>query len=244
MRTYGIIGYPLEHSFSQKYFTDKFNRDGLDCIYKVFAIKDIAQLSLIIAADGDLKGLNVTIPHKQSVLEFLDDASHLPKTLNACNCIKVIDGKLVGYNTDVIGFERSLIPLLKHHHEHALILGHGGAAQAVKFVLDKLNIPYSIVGRHLYKDTSMTYGDLTRDIIQQHKLIINTTPLGTFPDVKSFPNIPYKYLTKEHLLYDLVYNPEKTEFLRNGEERKAEIKNGYEMLVLQAEEAWKIWNEG
>ncbi len=244
MKTYGIIGYPLDHSFSQQYFTEKFKREGIaDCEYKVFPAKEISQLSTIISLSPDLAGLNVTIPHKQAVLEYLDDTSHLPKGLDACNCIKFDNSKLIGYNTDVIGFERSLIPLLKPHHKKALVLGHGGAAQAVKYVLNKLKIEYCIVSRHLYADSRFTYSDLDEDIMLQHKLIINTTPLGTFPDIHSSPGIPYQFLSDLHLLYDLVYNPSKTEFLKKGEEQGAQIKNGYEMLLLQAEESWRIWND-
>ncbi|HMC99201.1 MAG TPA: hypothetical protein VKH37_03580 [Ferruginibacter sp.] len=244
MKTYGIIGYPLDHSFSQRYFTEKFEREGIvDSEYKVFPIKEISALRTILDDNPMLAGLNVTIPYKQSVLEFLDDVSHLPKDLNACNCIKITDGELIGFNTDIIGFENSLVPLLKPHHKKALILGHGGAAQAIQFVLRKLKIACSMVSRHLYADSQFTYADLDKATIDDHLLIINTTPLGTFPDVTSFPTIPYQFLTHQHLLYDLVYNPEKTEFLRKGEEHKATIRNGYEMLVLQAEESWRIWND-
>ncbi len=243
MRIFGIIGYPLDHSFSQKYFTDKFQREEInDCIYKTFLIKNIDELKGILERSPQPEGLNVTIPHKQSVLSLLDDSSNIPSELNACNCIKIIDGKLFGYNTDVIGFERSLLPLLKDHHTQALILGNGGAAEAVKYVLQKLNINYRIVNRRIHKDAQLTYADLDENIIKENTLIINTTPVGTFPALFQCPEIPYQYLTSKHLLYDLVYNPEKTLFLINGEKQGAAIKNGYEMLVLQAEESWRIWN--
>lgn len=243
MKQYGIIGYPLSHSFSQKYFTEKFIREGIDdCNYAMFAIPDIAELKNIIADAPNLCGLNVTIPHKQSVLALLDDTSKLPQGLRACNCIKISNGKLIGYNTDVIGFEQSLLPQLKNHHTSALILGNGGAAGAVKFVLQKLNINYKIVSRKLHNGSHLTYADLNEPIIKEHTLIINTTPLGTFPNVNECADIPYRYLTPQHFLFDLVYNPAKTLFLQKGEQQGAAIQNGYDMLVIQAEESWKIWN--
>ena len=243
MRVFGIIGYPLDHSFSQKYFTEKFQREEIsDCTYEAFPIKNIKELEQLFKQQPHLEGLNITIPYKQAVLSFLDDSTNIPFGLNACNCIRVIDEKLVGYNTDVIGFERSLSSQLNDHHKRALILGNGGAAEAVKFVLQRLNINYKIVSRAIHKDAELTYADLDETTIKENLLIINTTPLGTFPAVDGYPEIPYEYLTSQHLLYDLVYNPEKTLFLKKGEERGATIKNGYEMLVIQAEESWDIWN--
>jgi shikimate dehydrogenase len=244
IRGYGIIGYPLGHSFSKKYFTEKFAEEGITgCSYEIFPIPDIAAVKYIIASTSNLCGLNVTIPHKQSVLALLDDTSKLPTGLQACNCIKIIKGKLIGYNTDVIGFEQSLLPQLKNHHTHALILGNGGAAEAVKFVLHKLNIHYKVVSRKLHKGSDLTYADLNEQIIKEHTLIINTTPLGTFPSIDESPFLPYQHLEAQHFLFDLVYNPAKTLFLKKGEEQGAAIKNGYDMLVIQAEESWRIWNE-
>ena len=190
-----------------------------------------------------LCGLNVTIPHKQHVVSFLNDISHLPKGLTACNCIKIDDGKLLGYNTDVTGFEKSLLPLLQPFHKKALVLGNGGAAEAVKFVLGKLGLGYKVVSRKLHGDAQLTYSDLTEDVIREHLLIINTTPLGTFPQTDKCPDIPYQFITPQHYLFDLVYNPPKTLFLQKGEEKGAAVKNGYDMLVIQAEESWRIWNE-
>lgn len=245
MRVFGIIGYPLGHSFSQKYFTEKFQREGIDdCKYESYAIKHIDELEQVLKQQPQLEGLNITIPHKQSVLSLLDDSTNIPFGLNACNCIRIVDGKLIGYNTDVIGFERSVSPQLNSHHTKALILGNGGAAEAVKFVLRQLNINYKIVSRKIHKDAELTYADLDETIIKGNLLIINTTPVGTFPEVDACPEIPYQYLTPQHFLYDLVYNPEKSLFLRKGEEHGALIKNGYEMLVVQAEESWDIWNNG
>lgn len=187
-----------------------------------------------------LKGLNVTVPYKKLVLPFLD-ARNIPGELAACNCIKIKNGQLTGYNTDVVGFEKSLLPLLKTHHSKALILGNGGAAAAVRYVLKRLSISFTMVSRQPQNDV-LTYDQLTAKVIEEYSLIINTTPLGTFPEVEQYPQIPYHFLSSKHLLYDLVYNPEKTLFLQKGEAQGAAIKNGYEMLVLQAEESWRIWN--
>jgi shikimate dehydrogenase len=244
MRRYGIIGYPLGHSFSQKYFTEKFIKEGItNCSYEMFPIPDIAELKNIIANTPNLCGLNITIPHKQSVLAFLDDTSKLPQGLQASNCIKISNGKLIGYNTDVMGFEQSLLPQLKSHHKNALILGNGGAAEAIKFVLQKLNIHYKVISRKLHDGSHLTYADLNEQIIKAHTLIINTTPLGTFPNVNECAAIPYQYLTAQHFLFDLVYNPAKTLFLQKGEQQGAATQNGYDMLVVQAQESWKIWSE-
>jgi shikimate dehydrogenase len=244
MKTYGIIGFPLTHSFSQKYFTEKFQREGIsDCSYEVYPIKSVHELSDLIKQHSTLQGLNVTIPYKQLVLHHLNSIKEIPFGLRACNCIKIKEGKTYGYNTDITGFEKSLLPYLKAYHNSALILGNGGAAEAVKFVFDKLNITYSIVSRKIHDGSLLTYQDLNRSIIEENKLIVNTTPLGTFPNILESPDIPFQFLTPDHFLYDLVYNPEKTLFLQKGEEHGATIKNGYEMLMIQAEESWRIWNE-
>ncbi len=244
MKTYGLIGFPLMHSFSQKYFNEKFQREGItDCNYEVYPLQSVHELNGIIKGNPNLLGLNVTIPYKQLIIHHLNSAKEIPFGLRACNCIKIKDGKTYGYNTDITGFEKSLLPLLKPYHNSALILGNGGAAAAVKFVFDKLNIPYKIVSRKIHDGAGLTYGDLNKTIIEENKLIVNTTPLGTFPNINECPEIPYQFLTPEHFLYDLVYNPEKTLFLQKGEAHGASIKNGYEMLVLQAEESWRIWNE-
>jgi shikimate dehydrogenase len=244
MKGYGIIGYPLTHSFSQKYFTEKFQQEGIeDCIYAVYPIRSIYEIKDIIKQNPDLRGLNITIPYKQSVLRYLYSSKNIPPGLSACNCIKITDGEAWGYNTDVTGFEQSLLPHLENHHTKALILGNGGAAEAVKFVLQKLNINYKIVSRKIHDDAVLTYPDLNEAIIKENLLIINTTPLGTFPDIVEYPDIPYQYLTPQHHLFDLIYNPGKTLFLQKGAGQGATIQNGYEMLLIQAEESWKIWNE-
>jgi shikimate dehydrogenase len=241
MKLYGLIGYPLGHSFSEKYFTEKFTAEQVtDCQYRAFPLKNIADLPQLLAGHDDLRGFNITIPHKQAIIPFLDDASKLPATLDACNCVKINNGKLTGYNTDVIGFEKSLLPHLQPFHKNALILGSGGAAAAVKFVLQKLNISFKTVSRK--SAAGLTYADLNKDIIEENLLIINCTPLGTFPAVEECAAIPYQFITAQHLLYDLVYNPAKTLFLQKGEQQGAAIKNGSDMLVIQAEESWRIWN--
>jgi shikimate dehydrogenase len=244
MRLFGLIGYPLAQSFSKRYFDEKFEKEGLtDCRFENFSIASIKEFPGLLKAHPELQGLAITIPHKQSVLQYVDDASGIPPGLNACNCIRVTDGRLIGYNTDHIGFEKSLQPLLKSHHTHALVLGNGGATAAAVYALKRLGIAYAIVSRLIHDGASLTYSDLTNEIMLKHTLIINTTPLGMYPDTTTAPDIPYQFLTPGHLLFDMVYNPAKTVFLQRGEKRGAATKNGYEMLVLQAEENWSIWKQ-
>jgi shikimate dehydrogenase len=244
MRLFGLIGYPLSHSFSKKYFEEKFKREGLtDCRYELFPLKSIDDVKKILKENLNIEGLNVTIPYKQQVLPYLYSFSNILKEIKACNCIKVTEGKLFGYNTDVTGFEKSLLPLLKPWHKKALILGNGGATAAVLFVLKKLNIDFDIVSRSLHANSTLCYKDLGDQVMKENLLIINTTPLGMYPQIDQYPDIPYQFLTERHFLYDLIYNPAKTLFLQKGEERGATIKNGEEMLMLQAEESWRIWNE-
>ena len=244
MKVYGLIGYPLGHSFSKKYFTEKFANEGIaDCSYENFPIQTIDELKTVLSQNPQLCGLNITIPHKQVIFPFLNDRTNLPEGLTACNCIKIINEKLVGYNTDVTGFEKSLLSKLNGHHTNALILGNGGAAEAVKFVLNKLNINFKIVSRKLHNGSHLTYADLNETILKEHLLIVNTTPLGTFPHIEECPSVPYQFITTRHYLFDLVYNPSKTLFLQKGEEKGAAIKNGSDMLEIQAEESWRIWNE-
>lgn len=261
MKKFGLIGYPLGHSFSQKYFTNKFEKEAInDCGYQLFPIKNINELPELLKNNPDLCGLNVTIPHKIGVHYFLDNISPTAQEIDAVNCIKItypnslsglFDGELVhtnankpfleGHNTDAYGFEQSLKPLLKKHHTKALILGNGGATRAVKYVLNNLGIDYKIVSRQPHHEM-ITYAQISKDLLFEYCLIINTTPQGTFPNVEDCPNIPYQHITQKHLLYDLIYNPEETLFLRKGRQQGASIKNGYQMLVLQAEKSWEIWN--
>ncbi len=243
MRKFGLIGYPLEHSFSPAYFKEKFLRENIsDCSYEIFPIKSIYDIHQILIDHPEVEGLNVTIPYKQLVLRFLNSSVGIPLGLHACNCIKVVEGKLVGYNTDIIGFEKSLVPLLKPHHTQCLVLGNGGATQGVCFVLKNLGIEYKIVSREIHDGASFTYNELTSELIATHPLIIHTTPIGMFPDVNDCISIPYEGISGNHLCYDLIYNPVETLFLSTCKNQGAAIKNGYEMLVLQAEESWKLWN--
>ncbi|MBB6502240.1 shikimate dehydrogenase family protein [Pedobacter cryoconitis] len=246
MRTFGLIGYPLSHSFSKKFFTEKFEQEGIIAHrYELFPMEKVNALTELIAADHSLRGLNVTIPHKVNVMTFLDELDDAAQQIGAVNCIDIQqkNGKtwLKGYNTDAYGFEESIKPYLKNHHTHALILGDGGAAKAVKYVLDKLNITYLSVVRTAAGD-GILYKDLTEELIMKHQVIINTTPLGTFPAVTEAPDLPYQWITDQHLAYDLVYNPEETEFLKRAKLQGAAVKNGFEMLQLQAERSWFIWN--
>ena len=242
MRLFGLIGYPLSHSFSEKYFTEKFEQEEItECSYNLFAIKTIDELPILLRNNPELEGLNITIPYKKQVLPFLN-ASNIPDGLDACNCINITGGKLVGYNTDVTGFEKSLKPLLKSYHKKALVLGNGGATAAVAFVLRKLGISFDIVSRKIHDNSTFTYKEIDKKVMEENTVIINTTPVGLYPNTEACPDIPYKFIGESHLLYDLVYNPAKTVFLQKGEEKGATIKNGEEMLVLQAEESWRIWN--
>ncbi|MHB1177610.1 MAG: shikimate dehydrogenase family protein [Daejeonella sp.] len=258
MKKYGLIGFPLTHSFSKKYFTEKFEKDGFeDREYELYPLQNLSDLPELINATPDLCGLNVTVPHKIGVMFYLDKIDPAAKEIDAVNCIKIVNHqpvesffsgelssmrvRLEGYNTDAFAFEASLKPLLKKHHQKALILGNGGAARAIAYVLNKLDISYRLVSRRAI-GKQIAYTHLTADVIKERLLIINTTPLGTAPNIKESPEIPYELLTSKHLLYDLVYNPAETEFLKRGKLQGASIKNGLEMLKLQAEKSWEIWN--
>ncbi len=236
---YGLIGRNISHSFSEKYFSEKFKSENIqNSIYQTFDLKDISEVKKIFETEN-LKGFNVTIPYKEQIIPYLDELDIEAQKIGAVNCVKIQNGKKIGFNTDAFGFENSLKPLLENHHKQALILGDGGAAKAVKFVLEKLGITYQTVSRK----GNFTYSDLDKTHLEDYQIIINTTPLGTFPDLDSCPEIPYEFLSSAHLVYDLVYNPEKTKFLKLAESKFAKIKNGYEMLVLQAEKSWEIWNQ-
>ncbi|HYC40801.1 MAG TPA: shikimate dehydrogenase [Chitinophagaceae bacterium] len=242
MRLYGLIGFPLTHSFSKRYFSEKFAREGItDCRYELFPLREIEELPGLIDAHPGLRGLNVTVPHKKSVIQYLHSTGGIPSGLRACNCIRVREGRLVGYNTDWIGFEKSFTPLLGPEHRNVLVLGQGGAAEAVIFVLEKLGLRYSVVSRVLHGRAQFRYEDLDAGVIETHEVIINTTPVGMYPDAESAPAIPYEAITPRHLLFDLVYNPAQTIFLKKGAGQGAATANGELMLVIQAEESWKIW---
>lgn len=241
MRQFGLIGKTLKHSFSKKYFTTKFEKEGItDCQYNLYELPKIEDLAQLLNETKNLKGLNVTIPYKQAVIPFLNELSPEAQKIAAVNTIAFTSKGIVGHNTDVYGFKNSLMPLLKSHHKKALILGTGGASKAVAFVLEQLNIDFQLVSRNPNK--GLTYNLLNKTIVEEYPLIINTTPLGTSPNIEYCPNIPYQYLTQHNLLFDLVYNPTVTLFMQKGLAQKASVKNGHEMLVLQAEKAWEIWN--
>lgn len=247
MKTYGLIGYPLSHSFSKKYFTEKFQNEGItDHQYELFPIADIKSLPDLLTENPLLCGLNVTIPHKVNVLCYLNEVDEAAEKIGAVNCISIKNFEeetyLKGYNTDAYGFEESLKPLLKPQHTTALVFGDGGAAKAVKYVLEKLNIQYQVVVRTAAPG-AMLYSEITPEILTSHQLLINTTPLGMSPNIDTFPEIDYSLVGSGHLAYDLVYNPLETAFLAKAAERGAEVKNGLEMLYKQAEKAWVIWNK-
>ena len=242
MNRYGLLGKNISYSFSQGYFTQKFKDLGLtNHSYENFDIQNMEELKNVLAQDN-LKGLNVTIPYKQDVISYLDELDAKAEKIGAVNTIQFTKNGLKGFNTDAYGFKKSLEPFLKPHHRNALILGTGGASKAVRFVLDELGIANTYVSRSK-KQGQYTYEELDKDIIKKNTLIINCTPLGTFPNVEAKPQIPYQYIGAKHLLYDLIYNPEKTAFLALGEANGATICNGLKMLEQQAEKAWKIWNQ-
>ena len=243
MNKLGLLGKNISYSFSRAYFKKKFTEEKIDNVsYENFDIKDISLFHDLIKNSSDLKGLNITIPYKEAVIPFLDKLNKKAKEIGAVNTIKITkNNKLIGYNTDCYGFKKSLKPFLKSHHKNALILGTGGASKAIAYSLRKLNIDYHYVSRNIKKDVDFTYSMLTKDIIKQHQIIINCTPLGTFPNIDVCPDIPYEAITKDHILYDLIYNPEETKFLKLGKKHQATIINGLNMLKLQAEKAWSIW---
>ena len=243
-RQFGLIGKNISYSFSKKYFTDKFALGNLDdCSYENFDIETIEEFRNIITNNPDLKGLNVTIPYKEAILPFLNKLSKKAAQIGAVNVIRFTKkGKLKGYNSDYFGFMKSLEPLLQPHHKKALILGTGGAAKAVSFALDQLGILYTFVTRE-EKEGMIDYDLINATTFDNHQIIINCTPIGTVPNSKEFPPIPYNFFTKKHIAFDLIYNPEETQFLKKAKKKGAITKNGYEMLVLQAEKAWKIWNK-
>lgn len=246
MPLYGLVGYPLNHSFSKKYFSEKFAREGLtDCRYELFELPDPAAFSALWAEHPDLVGLNVTIPHKQALFSYLDSLDESAGKVGAVNVVRrQPDGSLRGFNSDLYGFRKSLEDweaFRSNRPERALILGYGGAAKAVEAALRELRISYKIVSRDAAKG-DLTYANLTSDVLNTHRLLVNTTPLGTYPNVEACPDLPYDRLTDRHLLYDLVYNPAETKFMRLGAGRGAATHNGYRMLELQAERSWEIWN--
>lgn len=242
MDKYGIIGYPLGHSFSRAFFTEKFQREHIDAEYVNFEIPSADMLPGIVQANPNLRGLNVTLPYKEAVIPMLDELSDEAKEIGAVNVIRVRDGRLKGFNSDIIGFMDSIRPLLKPWHQHALVLGTGGASRAIRVGLQRLGIEWTYVSR-TPAPGRLTYADLTSELMEHYQVIVNCSPVGMFPRVDACPDIPYQLLTGRHLLYDLVYNPQETLFLKRGAEHGAAVKNGLEMLHLQALASWRFWNE-
>ncbi|WP_347838268.1 shikimate dehydrogenase [uncultured Draconibacterium sp.] len=248
MKRYGLLGYPLTHSFSKRYFTERFENEKTAATYENFEIDSIEKFPQVVKDNPEVVGFNVTIPYKEQVIQYLDELNDSAKEIGAVNTIRVTRTEnsihLKGYNTDTFGFESSLKPFLKDHHKKALILGTGGASKALKYVLGKLGIEYISASIEELKENEIRYEDIDEQMMNERLLIINATPLGTYPKVETFPNIPYEFINGKHLLFDLVYNPEVTQFLAKGAANGATIKNGYEMLLNQAKRSYEIWQSG
>lgn len=242
MDKYGIIGNPLGHSFSKGFFTEKFAKEGIDAQYLNFQIPEIGKLTDVLKENPELRGINVTLPYKTEVIPFLDELSDEAREIGAVNVVQIRNGHLKGFNSDIIGFTRSIQPLLKPHHKKALILGTGGASRAIRVGLTRLGLEWKYVSR-TPREGMITYNDITAETLKEYEVIVNCSPVGMFPKVDECPAIPYEFLTEDNLLYDLVYNPEDTLFLKRGREQGARGKNGLEMLHLQAIASWEFWNE-
>lgn len=247
MKKYGLIGYPLGHSFSRNFFNEKFESEGIDAEYVNFEIPAIDDFPKVIDENPDIQGLNVTIPYKEKVIPLLDDLDEDAREIGAVNVIKFVRQskkklRLVGYNSDFIGFTQSIQPILEPPHRKALLLGTGGASKAIHYALRKMNIECRFVSRKK-REHVLTYEELTEELMQAYKIIVNCTPVGMFPHTDECPKIPYRFLTPRHLLYDLLYNPDVTLFLKKGAEKGTVVKNGLEMLLFQAFAAWDIWNK-
>lgn len=247
MKLYGLVGYPLSHSFSKRFFTEKFKREKIDAEYKNFELEEINVLRDIISENTDICGINVTIPYKEKVIPLLDKLDSEAAVVGAVNTVQIIREKdslfLKGFNSDITGFENSISPLIADHHRKALILGTGGASKAIKHVLRKMSIDFISASIEDLNENEIRYEEIDKSIMDEYHIIINATPLGTSPNIESSPDIPYHWITKSHLLFDLVYNPEVTRFLQQGATMGAVIKNGYEMLTLQALKSYEIWTE-
>lgn len=244
MKLYGLIGYPLGHSFSKQYFTEKFEKEGLtDCRFEAFPIESILEFPGLLRTNPLLRGLSVTIPYKEQVLPYVDHYSDAVKAIGATNSISIKNGRLTAYNTDIVGFEKSFVPLLQPQHRAALVLGTGGASKAVQYVLRKLGVDFLVVTRNKTQPNQISYNEIDGAVMTTYTVIINCSPVGMYPAVDAAPELPYSLVTPQHYLYDLVYKPAETLFLQHGKASGATIKNGYDMLLLQAEESWRIWNE-
>lgn len=242
MKTYGLIGRNISYSFSRKYFSDKFQAENIDAVYRNFDLKDLDELKAILEEHNDIAGFNVTIPYKELIIPYLDELHPVARKIGAVNTIKIGEGgKLIGFNTDYFGFINSLKPLLNENHSHALILGTGGASKAVAYGLDQLGIKYKFVSRNLGNGL-LSYSSLGAPEFSTYSLIINCTPLGTYPNIASHPPIPVNYFTSRHVVFDLIYNPPVTKLMQLAQQNGASFKNGYQMLELQAQKSWEIWN--
>lgn len=246
MDKYGLIGYPLGHSFSKNFFNQKFAEEKIDAQYLNFEIPNIKDLKDVLSRNPELKGLNVTLPYKEQVIPYLDNLDETAKMIGAVNVIKFSKGlfgktKLIGFNSDIIGFQQSIQPMLDDSHRKALVLGTGGASKAVYFGLKQLGVEPMFVSRYPKTDNCIAYGDITSSLMEEYTVIVNATPLGMYPNIDTCPDIPYSQVTDKHVLYDLIYNPDETLFMRKGKEKGAAVKNGLEMLLLQAFASWNIW---
>ena len=246
MDKYGLIGYPLGHSFSISYFNEKFQNEGIDAVYENFEIPQIENLVEVLNVNPELKGLNVTIPYKEKVLNYLDNVSPEARAIGAVNVIKVDhngnDIILTGYNSDVIGFTKSIEPMLQRYHKKALILGTGGASKAINYGLKSLGLETVYVSRYERPGT-ICYKDITPEVVKEYNVIINCTPVGMFPKTDQCPDLPYEAMDNHTILYDLIYNPDETLFMNRGKQYGATVKNGLEMLLLQAFASWDFWNK-
>jgi shikimate dehydrogenase len=247
MKGFGLIGYPLSHSFSERYFNEKFHKEGIkNTSYRLFPIENLDQLPLLIAENRELSGLNITIPYKEKVISFLDSLDDSASKIGAVNTVKIYrKGQSVllkGFNTDVFGFEESLTPHIKADFTSALILGTGGASKAVEYVLKNRGLKTIFVSRTPRNENQISYKMITPEIIRTSNVIVNTSPVGMYPNADQYPDIPYEFLTPDHVLFDLVYNPENTMFMKLGKQKGAVVLNGLQMLYLQADKAWEIWN--
>ena len=239
-KLYGLIGKNIDYSFSKEFFTNKFKKEKLDCTYINFDIKEIEDLKKIINGN-DISGLNVTIPYKERIINYLDFVSPIAKEIGAVNTISFNNGVLSGYNTDYLGFYDSIKKEISQNTK-ALILGTGGASKAIAYALKLLNVEYLFVSRFTNNKNHILYNELDKKIIDKYNLIINCSPIGTYPKTTEIPNIPISLITNKHIVYDLIYNPVKSELLKQSEEKGAKVINGYQMLKIQAKESWKIWN--
>lgn len=243
MRKFGLIGRNISYSFSRNYFSEKFLREGISGSYENFDLKNISEFPAVLKENPELKGLNVTIPYKEEIIPFLDSLDPVASEIGAVNTIKLeTSGRLIGYNTDYFGFAEALKPYLKEHHKKALILGTGGASKAIAYALKTLDIEYKFVSRKASEE-KLSYEELNEQMLKEYTLLVNCSPLGTFPKIEEHPKIPFQHLTRNHLIFDLIYNPPQTRFMELAKDQGATVVNGQKMLELQAEKAWDIWNK-